>query len=87
MVKSPSSEATTDLRDGTAYNRDSSFVFFSRPITEYFTEVFSFRLKQYLQSQSSSAPEVSPRLASECGPTLLNYGAHILASVVLTSNA
>jgi phosphatidylserine/phosphatidylglycerophosphate/cardiolipin synthase-like enzyme len=56
--------------DGTQYNRDTSLVFFSRPITQYFTEVFLFDWDN-LSKSIDSAPEVAPVLAPESGPTPL----------------
>jgi phosphatidylserine/phosphatidylglycerophosphate/cardiolipin synthase-like enzyme len=53
--------------DGTQYNRDSSLVFFSRPIAQYFTEVFLFDWDN-LSKSIGSAPEAAPVLASESGP-------------------
>jgi phosphatidylserine/phosphatidylglycerophosphate/cardiolipin synthase-like enzyme len=56
--------------DGTQYNRDASLVFFSRPIAEYFTEVFLFDW-DHLARPISRVTEVSPALAPESGPTPL----------------
>ncbi|MGH9966688.1 MAG: phospholipase D-like domain-containing protein [Pyrinomonadaceae bacterium] len=56
--------------DGTQYNRDTSLVFFSRPIAQYFTEVFMFDWDN-LSKSIGSAPEVAPVLAPESGPTPL----------------
>lgn len=56
--------------DGTQYNRDSSLVFFSRPITQYFTEVFLFDWDN-LSKPIGSAQEIVPALAPETGPTPL----------------
>lgn len=56
--------------DGTQYNRDTSLVFFSRPITQYFTEVFMFDWDN-LSKSIASPPEVAPVLAPESGPTPL----------------
>ena len=56
--------------DGTQYNRDTSLVFFSRPIAQYFTEVFMFDWDN-LSKSIASAPEVTPVLAPESGPTPL----------------
>lgn len=53
--------------DGTQYNRDTSLVFFSRPIAEYFTEVFLFDWNQL--SSPIGAPEAAPIVAPEAGPT------------------
>lgn len=54
--------------DGTQYNRDASLVFFSRPITKYFTEVFLFDWDK-LSKPISASPRPSPELAPESGPT------------------
>lgn len=54
--------------DGTQYNRDTSLVFFSPPITQYFTEVFLFDWDN-LSSPIGGAPEAVPILAPEAGPT------------------
>lgn len=56
--------------DGTQFNRDTSLVFFSRPIAQYFTEVFMFDWDN-LSKSITSTPEVSPVLAPESGPTPL----------------
>jgi phosphatidylserine/phosphatidylglycerophosphate/cardiolipin synthase-like enzyme len=56
--------------DGTQYNRDTTLVFFSRPIAQYFTEVFMFDWDN-LSKSIDSAPEVTPMLAPESGPTPL----------------
>jgi len=56
--------------DGTQYNRDSSLVFYSEAIAQYYTEVFLFDWN-YLSKPIGSAPEVSPVLAPESGPTPL----------------
>lgn len=56
--------------DGTQYNRDTSLIFFSRPIAQYFTEVFMFDWAN-LSKSIGSAPEVTPVLAPESGPTPL----------------
>ena len=56
--------------DGTQYNRDTTLVFFSRPIAQYFTEVFMFDWDN-LSKSIDSAPEVTPVLAPESGPTPL----------------
>ena len=56
--------------DGTQYNRDTSLVFFSRPITQYFTEVFLFDWNN-LSRPISTAHEVAPVIAPETGPTPL----------------
>ena len=56
--------------DGTQYNRDASLVFFSRPIAQYFTEVFLFDWDN-LSRPFESHQEVSPILAPESGPTPL----------------
>jgi phosphatidylserine/phosphatidylglycerophosphate/cardiolipin synthase-like enzyme len=54
--------------DGTQYNRDASLVFYSRPIAQYYTEVFLFDWDN-LSKPIGSAPEVTPVLAPETGPT------------------
>ncbi len=54
--------------DGTQYNRDASLIFYSEPIARYFTEVFLFDWDN-LSKSISSAPEISPLLAPEGGPT------------------
>lgn len=54
--------------DGTQYNRDASRVFHSRPIAQYYTEVFLFdwdNLSRPIQSDH----EVAPMIAPETGPT------------------
>jgi len=56
--------------DGTQYNRDTTLVFFSRPITKYFTEVFMFDWDN-LSKPIGSSPEVAPLIAPETGPTPL----------------
>lgn len=56
--------------DGTQYNRDTSLVFFSRPIAQYFTEVFMFDWDN-LSKPIGSEQEVVPELAPETGPTPL----------------
>jgi phosphatidylserine/phosphatidylglycerophosphate/cardiolipin synthase-like enzyme len=56
--------------DGTQYNRDTSLIFFSRPIAQYFTEVFMFDWNN-LSKPIDSAPETVPELAPEAGPTPL----------------
>ena len=56
--------------DGTQYNRDTSLVFYSRPIAQYFTEVFMFDWNN-LSKPIDSAPETVPELAPESGPTPL----------------
>ncbi|HEU4432060.1 MAG TPA: phospholipase D-like domain-containing protein [Pyrinomonadaceae bacterium] len=56
--------------DGTQYNRDTSLVFFSRPIAQYFTEVFMFDWDN-LSKPIDSAQEVVPEVAPETGPTPL----------------
>lgn len=56
--------------DGTQYNRDTTLIFFSRPITKYFTEVFMFDWDN-LSKPISSAHEVTPMIAPESGPTPL----------------
>lgn len=56
--------------DGTQYNRDASLVFFSRPIAQYFTEVFLFDWNNRSASIDNT-PEVAPVLAPESGPTPL----------------
>ena len=54
--------------DGTQYNRDSSLVFFSEPIAQYFTEVFLYDWDN-LSKPIGSSPETSPVLAPESGLT------------------
>jgi phosphatidylserine/phosphatidylglycerophosphate/cardiolipin synthase-like enzyme len=56
--------------DGTQYNRDTSLVFYSRPIAQYFTEVFMFDWNN-LSKPIGSAQEIVPELAPETGPTPL----------------
>jgi len=56
--------------DGTQYNRDASLVFFSRPIAQYFTEVFLFDWEN-LSTSINDTPEVAPVLAPESGQTPL----------------
>lgn len=56
--------------DGTQYNRDTSLVFYSRPIAQYFTEVFMFDWNN-LSKPIGSAQEIVPELAPESGPTPL----------------
>jgi phosphatidylserine/phosphatidylglycerophosphate/cardiolipin synthase-like enzyme len=56
--------------DGTQYNRDASLIFFSRPIAQFFTEVFLFDW-DHLSTSISTAPETVPVLAPERGPTPL----------------
>lgn len=56
--------------DGTQYNRDTSLVFFSRPIAQYFTEVFNFDWNN-LSKPIDAAQEIVPELAPETGPTPL----------------
>src|SRR5678815_414809 len=55
--------------DGTQYNRDTTLIFFSRPITKYFTEVFMFDWDN-LSTSIGSAQQAMPMIASE-GPTPL----------------
>ncbi|KAA2238779.1 phospholipase [Chitinophaga agrisoli] len=56
--------------DGTQYNRDTSLVFYSRPITKYYTEVFLFDWDN-LSRPIARAQEIQPVLAPETGPTPL----------------
>jgi phosphatidylserine/phosphatidylglycerophosphate/cardiolipin synthase-like enzyme len=56
--------------DGTQYNRDTTLIFFSRPIAQYYTEVFTFDWDN-LSKPISSQQEVVPILAPETGPTPL----------------
>lgn len=56
--------------DGTQYNRDTSLVFYSKPITQYYTEVFLFDWNN-LSRPVISAPEITPIIAPESGPTPL----------------
>ena len=55
---------------GTQYNRDTSLVFFSEEITQYYTEVFLFDWN-YLSKPVGIEPEVTVMLAPESGPTPL----------------
>lgn len=54
--------------DGTQYNRDTSLVFYSRPIAQYYTEVFLFDWEN-LSRPINSVQESFPVLAPESGPT------------------
>jgi len=54
--------------DGTQYNRDTTLIFYSRPIAQYFTEVFLFDWDN-LTKAAGGAPEMAPLLAPESGPT------------------
>ena len=56
--------------DGTQYNRDASLVFHSRPIAQYFTEVFLFDWDS-LSRSIGGGHEMAPELAPEAGPTPL----------------
>ena len=56
--------------DGTQYNRDTSLVFFSRPIAQYYNEVFLFDWDNLTKSITTST-EIAPVLAPETGPTPL----------------
>jgi phosphatidylserine/phosphatidylglycerophosphate/cardiolipin synthase-like enzyme len=56
--------------DGTQYNRDTSLVFFSRPIAQYYNEVFLFDWDNLTKSITTST-EITPVLAPETGPTPL----------------
>ncbi|ACU60941.1 phospholipase D-like domain-containing protein [Chitinophaga pinensis] len=56
--------------DGTQYNRDTSLVFYSRPIAQYFTKVFLFDWDN-LSSPIARQEEIQPVLAPESGPTPL----------------
>lgn len=56
--------------DGLQFNRDTSLVFFSRAIAQYYTEVFLFDWN-YLSKPITSRPEIVPLLAPETGPTPL----------------
>lgn len=56
--------------DGTQYNRDSSLIFHSRPIAQYFTEVFLFDWDN-LSKSIGGGHELAPELAPESGPTPL----------------
>jgi hypothetical protein len=53
---------------GTQYNRDSSLVFYSEEIAQYYSEVFLFDWDN-LSKPVSSEPEVAVLLAPESGPT------------------
>jgi phosphatidylserine/phosphatidylglycerophosphate/cardiolipin synthase-like enzyme len=54
--------------DGTQYNRDTSLIFHSRPITEYYTKVFLFDWDN-LTRPIGQSQEITPLLAPESGPT------------------
>jgi hypothetical protein len=54
--------------DGVQYNRDTSLVFYSRPIAQYYTEVFLFDWDN-LTKPVGSQPEMAPMIAPETGPT------------------
>ena len=56
--------------DGTQFNRDTSLIFFSRPIAQYFTEIFLFDWNNLSRPINSQAP-VTPVVAPEIGPTPL----------------
>jgi phosphatidylserine/phosphatidylglycerophosphate/cardiolipin synthase-like enzyme len=56
--------------DGTQFNRDTSLVFFSRPIAQYYTEVFLFDWNN-LSRPINSGGGVTPQIAPESGPTPL----------------
>jgi phosphatidylserine/phosphatidylglycerophosphate/cardiolipin synthase-like enzyme len=56
--------------DGTQYNRDASLIFHSRPIAQYFTEVFLFDWDN-LTRAIGGGHEMAPELAPEAGPTPL----------------
>lgn len=55
---------------GTQYNRDTSLVFYSEEIAQYYSEVFLFDWDN-LSKPVSSEPEVAVLLAPESGPTPL----------------
>jgi phosphatidylserine/phosphatidylglycerophosphate/cardiolipin synthase-like enzyme len=54
--------------DGTQYNRDTSLIFFSRPIAQYYTEVFMFDWDNLTRAVGGRT-EMAPLLAPETGPT------------------
>lgn len=56
--------------DGTQFNRDTSLIFFSKPIAHYYTEVFLFDWNN-LSRPITSAPSVTPVIAPENAPTPL----------------
>ena len=56
--------------DGTQFNRDTSLVFFSRPIAQYYTDVFLFDWNN-LSRPITRASGVTPVIAPESGPTPL----------------
>ena len=56
--------------DGTQYNRDASLVFHSRPIAQYFMEVFLFDWDN-LSRSIGGGHEMTPELAPDSGPTPL----------------
>jgi len=56
--------------DGTQYNRDTTLIFYSRPIAKYYTEVFLFDWNNLSKPVIKSQPEVMPEIAPE-GPTPL----------------
>lgn len=56
--------------DGTQFNRDTSLVFFSRPIAQYYTNVFLFDWNN-LSRPINHSPAIVPVIAPESGPTPL----------------
>ncbi|QDK78544.1 phospholipase [Spirosoma sp. KCTC 42546] len=56
--------------DGTQFNRDTSLVFFSRPIAQYYTEVFLFDWTN-LSRPINKGTGITPVIAPESGPTPL----------------
>lgn len=54
--------------DGTQYNRDTSLIFYSRPIAQYYTEVFMFDWDN-LTRPIGEPSEMAPLIAPETGPT------------------
>ncbi len=54
--------------DGTQFNRDTSIIFYSRPIAKYYTEVFMFDWDNLTREVGKKA-EMAPILAPETGMT------------------
>lgn len=54
--------------DGTQYNRDTSLVFYSRPIAQYYNEVFMFDWNN-LTRPVGAQQEMAPVIAPATGPT------------------
>ena len=66
--------------DGTQFNRDTSLVFFSRPIAQYYTEVFLFDWNN-LSRPINSGGGLHPDCPGEWANTP-RHGAHSMAGLV-----